>query len=320
MKRREKWFWIFVGVALLIGFLALIPFNGEICEKPDNSGHKECASHNFPVYLAFKIQIFLDALGVALTALATIAIAAFTLTLKRATDRLWDAGERQLKLASDTAAAQSSDMQASIKAATDAARAAIVSNQIAITNAERQLRAYVTVQQVGMVTHRLPDRMGAHGVVSGSIHAYELSFILKNGGQTPATGVVTNISLNKFPTGIPDNFDFPDSDAFGHGLIGPQIEWRTPSKSVPSGEMEAIGLDQPKWYLWGWVEYNDIFFGTLRHRTEFCFEIERRRLPATNEFWIGFMPHSRFNAAEEDCLRPIDPTAQKDDGRHRPVP
>jgi hypothetical protein len=34
-----------------------------------------------------------------ITALATIAIAWFTLSLKQATDRLWDAGERQLKLA-----------------------------------------------------------------------------------------------------------------------------------------------------------------------------------------------------------------------------
>jgi hypothetical protein len=40
------------------------------------------------------------------TALATIAIAGFTLTLKGATDRLWDAGERQRELAEDTAERQ----------------------------------------------------------------------------------------------------------------------------------------------------------------------------------------------------------------------
>lgn len=31
------------------------------------------------------------------------------------------------------------------------------------------------------------------------------------------------------------------------------------------------------------------------------------RLQPTNEFWIGFAPHSKFNAADEDCLKPVDP-------------
>ena len=48
----------------------------------------------------------------------------FTLTLKRATDRLWDAGERQLGLLAKTAAGQSRDMQASVKTATQSAEVA----------------------------------------------------------------------------------------------------------------------------------------------------------------------------------------------------
>jgi hypothetical protein len=97
MTRREKWFWVLVGVALLIGFLALIPFNGEICEKPDNTGHKECASHGLPIYVAFKVQSFLDFLGVAITAVATLAIAWFTLTLRRSTDKLWLSAKGQME-------------------------------------------------------------------------------------------------------------------------------------------------------------------------------------------------------------------------------
>jgi hypothetical protein len=131
LKCREKWFWILFGAALLIGFLALIPFNGEICEKPDNAGYKECTSHNFPVYLAFKTQKFLDALGVAITALATIAIAWFTLTLRRSTDKLWKAGDKQLRLlkrSADISERALTELEAphlSIK---------IIDNGIAVTN------------------------------------------------------------------------------------------------------------------------------------------------------------------------------------------
>ena len=46
-----------------------------------------------------EIVAAIDAHNGVITALATIAIAWFTLSLKQATDRLWDAGERQLKLA-----------------------------------------------------------------------------------------------------------------------------------------------------------------------------------------------------------------------------
>lgn len=135
MTRRAKWFWVFVGVALLIGFLALIPFNGEICEKADNAGHKECATHGLPVYIAFKVQAFLDFLGVAITAIATIAIAIFTFTLKRSTDRLWKAGDDQLKLAAETAATQSRETQESIAVTRISAESSVVAAHAASQSA-----------------------------------------------------------------------------------------------------------------------------------------------------------------------------------------
>ena len=251
---------------------------------------------------------FLDKMGGAITAVATIAIAIFTFTLKRATDKLWDAGERQLNLLAATPAAQSKDMQASIRAATDSANAAITSNQIAMTNSERQLRAYVTVQDINMVTHRLPGRIGTYNddVIPGAVHTYRFSVILKNGGMTPAINARTNISHNRFNNEMPADFHFPDSANFGNALIGPQLTWHTPSITIPASELERplVGAFH---YLWGWIEHDDIFASMPRHRTEFCFKIECERLQPTNEFWVGFAPHSKFNAADNDCLRPIDP-------------
>jgi hypothetical protein len=180
LRRREKYFWVVVGVALLIGFLALIPFNAEICEKADNAGHKECASHGFPVYVAFKVQAFLDFLGVAITAVATIAIAWFTLTLRRSTDKLWDAGERQLALLADSSAAQSRDMQASIEAAKTA-------NELNRRNAAADQRPWVTISDMKL---NQPFTFVSGGANAG------FKFDVKNVGKSPALNVYVHLKLS----------------------------------------------------------------------------------------------------------------------------
>jgi hypothetical protein len=73
---------------------------GEICEYTQ-TGQKECTTHHIILVVLWKIIKILNDAGVAVTALATIAIAGFTFTLKRSTDRLWNAGEGQLLLARD---------------------------------------------------------------------------------------------------------------------------------------------------------------------------------------------------------------------------
>jgi hypothetical protein len=238
-------------------------------------------------------------------------LAAFTIRLFYATSGL-AAETAGLRSAADK---QSADMQASIKASIDSAKAAIASNQIAVVNTEQQLRAYVTAADVHVLQHRRPGTMSGYGTeIPGQVHTYEFSVILKNGGQTPAINVRTNINLKRFEGEAPNDFDFPSSDLFGYGLIGPQIEWRTPYQVASAGLVEDIG---PAMLLWGWIEYDDIFTAsgsTARHRTEFCYRVDRRRLPVTNELWMGFIPHDRFNAADDDCLRPIDPATGQGGG------
>lgn len=249
---------------------------------------------------------FLYGLRDGITAIATVFIAIFTLTLWRSTSGLVDA-----------AAKQSADTQAAIEAsnrnavaAERLAQTAITSNQISVTNAERQLRAYVTVQEVTMHVHRHPDRVGVYNdqLVPGNPHTYRFSVILKNGGATPAVNGRINISCEKFNGRIPENFAFPSSQLFGNALIGPQVVWHSPSVTVGATELQDPAVPAER-YLWGWIEYDDIFSGSFRHRMEFCFQIIFERLPPTNEGWIRFEAYSRFNAADEDCLRPIDPAS-----------
>ena len=98
----------------------------------------------------------------------------------------------------------------------EAIRASILSNQIAVTNAEQQLRAYVTARDVYLSTYRGPGRMGAYGntVLDGPVHTYGFAAILRNGGQTPATKVTINVSCQKLAKPLHADFDFPDSELF----------------------------------------------------------------------------------------------------------
>ena len=72
----------------------------EICEY-NQTGQKDCASYHIILVALWHVKKFLNDTAVAITALATVAIAYFTLTLKRSTDHLWESSKTQLMLARD---------------------------------------------------------------------------------------------------------------------------------------------------------------------------------------------------------------------------
>jgi len=92
-----------------------------------------------------------------------------------------------------------------------------------MTNSERQLRAYVTVQDINMVTHRLPGRIGTYNddVIPGAVHTYRFSVILKNGGMTPAINARTNISHTDSTTRCLRTFIFLTRQISGTHLSAP---------------------------------------------------------------------------------------------------
>jgi len=148
MKRREKIFWLVLGAIYVVGLIALIPAHGEICKEGAKTGEEACTIYRLVPFLVIEIGKILDALGVAITALATIAIAWFTWSLRRSTDRLWDAGENQRLLSEDTA--------------------------------KRQLRAYVFVSTGEIKDQDAPDEVFCHHFEignAGATPAYKLRVI-----------------------------------------------------------------------------------------------------------------------------------------------
>lgn len=103
-------------VIVLIILSFFVPIYGDVCGKSEYSGQKECTPYHLPLYILWCIEKALDAGGVAITAVATIAIGGFTYQLKRATDRLWEAGEKQIAVAKLSADAAKANADAALVA------------------------------------------------------------------------------------------------------------------------------------------------------------------------------------------------------------
>lgn len=128
-----------------------------------------------------------------ITAIATIAIAWFTFSLRQATDRLWDAGERQLKLLADSSASQSRDMQASIAVAKQSAEAAQTSADAAIA-VELPIIVFTSIDLCA------PGGLVITEGVPPEISRLVLGF--KNSGRTVATLIdqcVEHVVLDRLP-------------------------------------------------------------------------------------------------------------------------
>jgi hypothetical protein len=163
-------------------------------------------------------------------------------------------------------------------------------------------RAFIFVEQF-IVTPVFNDRY---------IRAWKIVPVFKNSGTTPSKnallcmGVEQTASANE----LPDNFPFeanashkimPISIGPGAQLHGPAIEYQVV-------DLEYIRTIQNHQYIWGWVDYDDVFRRTTRHRSEFCFEVQVLGDPAiNNSSLISLSPHKKYNGADSECSRPPDP-------------
>jgi hypothetical protein len=82
---------------------SLVPGYYEIGEVVEKAKEEHCTPYQVVPFVGIKVAQVLDKAGGIITALATIAIAIVTFSLKRATDKLSDAGERQIGIAARTA-------------------------------------------------------------------------------------------------------------------------------------------------------------------------------------------------------------------------
>ena len=98
-------------VLLALGILMLSPLKTEVCDKATTDAQHDCPAYHIVLVAVWKIgEIINDSVFV--TALATIAIAAFTYTLKKSTDKLFSAAKESADAAKLSAEALISAEQA----------------------------------------------------------------------------------------------------------------------------------------------------------------------------------------------------------------
>ena len=132
----------------------------------------------------------------------------------------------------------------------------------------------------------------------------------ENSGPTPTKHALNHISYGLFSGNGPETVKFEDRWSAGarcdpsHLFIAPM--------GVTLGEKVEIPVRDfvsgKTAFIWGWIDYNDIFPNTSRHRTEFCAEIVLRGDPKVHDpAPFEFRFYGLHNGAEDEC-------------HHRPAP
>jgi hypothetical protein len=136
----------------------------------------------------------------------------------------------------------------------------------------------------------------------------------RNTGQTPAIRVrhLTNAKVF-LKSGMPDDFDFPDNQRIGANMnfgkvIGPSFTFVGPHVEIDAVVLrDLMKSKQYRMFIWGWVEYRDVFPGTPIRRTEWCSELILLADPTNPQMLpislFRLVPTDRFNHADEDCYR-----------------
>jgi hypothetical protein len=254
-----------LGFALLLVIFLLssdMAAHYEICETT-REGAKECASYNVLPYALRKVGAALDAYNGLITAIATIFIAWFTFSLRRSTDKLWDAGERQLKFLADNAASQSSDMQASLEVSRAAAKAA--------AEAAYSERAWVTPETLDGVGIR-------HLFVDGVEYDEGLGAIVKwkNTGRSPAIRLeiysLSKILPSEAATPIFDE-EVPNPEEV-RGILGPTVIASSQLLHICGEDLSGFREKKVRWYVYSRATYSTIFEPEIRRVSEVCVRVE----------------------------------------------
>ena len=106
--------------------------------------------------------------------------------------------------------------------------------------------------------------------------------VWENSGSTPATDAAMWSNWKIFPEQPPVTYAYPDMDTNGNEIIdnvgynstiGPHVTQAGVALAIPIQAMRAVRAGQGRLFVWGWVEYRDVFEPSHIHRTEFCNEV-----------------------------------------------
>ena len=134
-------------------------------------------------------------------------------------------------------------------------------------------------------------------------------FHFKNTGATPTRHLVHYSNWKAFRGDIPEEFDFPDigDQEKVPVVIGPGVEILSAPLIIPKDIIQSVmdGIDAI--YLWGWIDYNDVFPDSPRRRTEFCSKLLLPGLSDAGFPIVQTLHYKRHNGSDDECLKPPSP-------------
>jgi hypothetical protein len=137
----------------------------------------------------------------------------------------------------------------------------------------------------------------------------------ENGGNTPTKYTANRINYVAVDRAVDSTFEWPDVGDLevGHTMIGPKAIMHGAQLDITVDVLDKIKAQELHAYIWGWVEYNDVFPRTPRHRSEFCVEIIVNGDVRTENCQFFFRQQGRHNGFDDECLHEPRPYVPQGD-------
>jgi hypothetical protein len=135
---------------------------------------------------------------------------------------------------------------------------------------------------------------------NGRSFNWQITIEWQNMGNTPTKHMLCHTNFHYFPEGFPDDFDYSDvrQEKPRRVVIGPKGTIRH-TVIIP---FPVIFHPHLCIYMWSWADYNDVFKDTLRHRTEYCWEVKMLKSGIPQ-----FDVYGKHNGHDDECYRKPSP-------------
>lgn len=185
-----------------------------------------------------------------------------------------------------------------VDAAKRSAEAADRSAQIAENGLSKLQRAFITINRIFYLSH-----LGDDGTVWWSAH-----LDWQNSGNSPARKVRPFFTRYFEDNDIPAAYKFAVPSGRPELFVGPHAGMQSGGFGITADEFKMVREGKKFLYIWGQIDYRDIFDGTPDHVTKFLIQVKDFRGDVTkvwddktNVIEVLMDTPGRHNCADEDC-------------------
>lgn len=120
----------------------------------------------------------------------------------------------------------------------------------------------------------------------------------KNSGNTPAKNGMVSLDWNITEGALPADFQYSYSNPVQIIFVGPQAKISCGTIDVPNAELTKVAQGTQRIFIWGCIQYRDIFPKSRAHHTKFCVEVQVR--DDSGGRTMAFVPFGPHNESDED--------------------